>query len=217
MTSASEFQEQNDQQNINKIRSSTSLRALLTLLASAAFPTPLVPRPLAMIQVRFLFFTNTSRQVVSPSTTSKTFEIAVTSYQLHSPPAVIQWPLGHSASLKDVSGCHSVQQFHWGIPFLVISIYSMQSDDPSDTLPSQFLQPSTSINLVLPCTLATRSSHHRHLITTKYTPSIIPTVSTPLSFQLTLPSFPTPHPSLSRIFGLCFGLYPSVVYSLHIR
>ena len=140
MTSASQFQEQNDQQNINKIRSSTSsLRALLTLLASAALPTPLVPRPLAMIQVRFLFFTNTSRQVVSPSTTSKTFEIAITSYQLHSPPAIIQWPLGHSAFLKDVSGCHSVQQFRWGIPFLVTSIYSMQSDDPSDTLPSQFL------------------------------------------------------------------------------
>lgn len=91
----------------------------------------------------------------------------------------------------------------------------MLADDPSDSLSSQFL------NLVPPTTLSftvspPHSSHHGHLITSKYAPSIIPIVSTPLSFQLT-PSFLTPQPSLSRISGLCFGLYPSTVYSLHIR
>lgn len=69
-------------------------------------PTPFVPGPWTWFNCALpLLFTDTSRQTVSLSFTSTTFEIVVTRYQLRSPPAIIQWSLGHSPTFfKDFSG-----------------------------------------------------------------------------------------------------------------
>lgn len=145
----------------------------------------------------FLFVTNISRQVVSPSFTSKTLQSVVTRYQLPPSPAVIHSFLGHSPLfLKYFSG----STVNPSNTFLVVSIFTTQPDNLTHG-------PLSSIPLPPPTTVAsTVSQSLTPPITDILSPTSIPHCSY-LSNSLLLVIW-TPQSSVQDFWSLLWPFTP---------